>query len=362
MRSPATTSALFNTVKTARLGWQRNSIDHGRHCLRVGYRFASSNSSDPQDSTENASTTAHPSSLEAQSIQTAPVPTPAVERPERGRRAKTASAPPIESVDWPEDLEVLSTGPYDSEPDPSDASALPPPHIFDEVLNNFLITLHPQTQNRATYATAQGPAVEPTLALYCPIEGGDYIIDATVKELARRTGAELLVIDGVQLAAGEWGEFGKGTRRYVFCTEKVFTTSSSCQHDSITFKSVAFPCFIRGITSSYEYDGRRRRWSTRRSISKFHDHDSDVPLVFPWHRRNYCQSPHCSAEQGEDFFRCAGEHAVQRWRKEPSPTQDCLHTRLSYFGTFILDVVSPSAERGTSTKTRSNSFPFLTHH
>jgi hypothetical protein len=90
------------------------------------------------------------------------------------------------------------------------ASALPPPEIFDDALNNLLITLHPQTQHRATYASPLGPPTEPTLALYCPIEGGDYVIDATVRELARRSGAEVLVLDAVQLAGGEWGHFGVG--------------------------------------------------------------------------------------------------------------------------------------------------------
>jgi len=42
------------------------------------------------------------------------------------------------------------------------------------------------------------------------VEGGEYVLDETVRELARRTGAEVLVIDAVQLAAGEWDHFGKG--------------------------------------------------------------------------------------------------------------------------------------------------------
>jgi hypothetical protein len=36
------------------------------------------------------------------------------------------------------------------------------------------------------------------------------VIDETVRELARRTGAEVVILDSVQLAAGEWGHFGKG--------------------------------------------------------------------------------------------------------------------------------------------------------
>lgn len=90
------------------------------------------------------------------------------------------------------------------------SAALPPPELLQEALNNLLITFHPQTQHRATYSTQNGLPVEPTLALYCPIEGGDYVIDETVRELARQTGAEVIVLDTVELAAGEWGAFGKG--------------------------------------------------------------------------------------------------------------------------------------------------------
>jgi hypothetical protein len=36
------------------------------------------------------------------------------------------------------------------------------------------------------------------------------VIDETVRELARRTNSEVVVLDSVQLAAGEWGHFGKG--------------------------------------------------------------------------------------------------------------------------------------------------------
>ena len=94
--------------------------------------------------------------------------------------------------------------------DSSHTSALPPPEILEEALNKLQITLHPQTQHRATYSTPLGSPVEPTLGLYCPIEGGEYVIDATIRELALRTGSEVLILDAVQLAAGEWGHFGKG--------------------------------------------------------------------------------------------------------------------------------------------------------
>lgn len=126
----------------------------------------------------------------------------------RRLRSTSPTSKDTEPMEFPEGLNILWS-PVDGDPDLK-PSELPPPEVFEEALHNLHITLHPQTQHRATYASASGPLVEPTLGLYCPIEGGDYIIDATVHELARRTGAEVLVLDAIHLAAGEWGQFGKG--------------------------------------------------------------------------------------------------------------------------------------------------------
>jgi hypothetical protein len=131
----------------------------------------------------------------------------------RTRRLRVTSSvsKDVEPAEIPEGLNILWS-PADEDFDlGASQAALPPPEIFEEALHNLHITLHPQTQHRATYASTAGPPIEPTLGLYCPIEGGDYIIDATVREFARRTNAEVLVLDAVQLAAGEWGQFGKGS-------------------------------------------------------------------------------------------------------------------------------------------------------
>jgi hypothetical protein len=95
----------------------------------------------------------------------------------------------------------------------SEPSTLPPPEVFKEVLNNVLISLHPQTQHKSVSPTPSGQPIEPTVALYCPIEGGNYVIDDTVRELARRTGSDVVVLDSKHMAAGEWGHFGQGESR-----------------------------------------------------------------------------------------------------------------------------------------------------
>ncbi|KAL5529240.1 hypothetical protein ACEPAG_5225 [Sanghuangporus baumii] len=140
------------------------------------------------------------------------------EKARRTRRTKAEiEAEATSSFLLPSELDILWTPNRMEEPSPS---ALPPPEIFEEVLTDLLITLHPQTQHRSAYAqpssssgsgsaSSSGSLIEPTLGLYCPFEGGDYIIDETVRELARRTDSDVVVIDAVQLAAGQAGCFGK---------------------------------------------------------------------------------------------------------------------------------------------------------
>lgn len=96
--------------------------------------------------------------------------------------------------------------------DPND-NALPEPWLLQDAYETLLLALHPQTQHRATYPSSVGLAVEPTLGFYCPLEGGDYVVDATVRNLAKRAKADVVVIDALELSAGEHGRYGKGTNR-----------------------------------------------------------------------------------------------------------------------------------------------------
>ncbi|KAG8769295.1 hypothetical protein FRC12_005050, partial [Ceratobasidium sp. 428] len=89
----------------------------------------------------------------------------------------------------------------------ADSRALPPPYHLEDALSQLRITLLPKTQRKAVHVIEGSQLVEPTLALYCPVEGGEYVIDATVKDLAEKTNSEVQVIDMAQVAAGEWGSF-----------------------------------------------------------------------------------------------------------------------------------------------------------
>jgi hypothetical protein len=55
-----------------------------------------------------------------------------------------------------------------------DLRCLPSARQLNHALAQLLVTFHHQTQQKATYA-ADGtpPKFEPTLALYCPLEGGE---------------------------------------------------------------------------------------------------------------------------------------------------------------------------------------------
>lgn len=131
------------------------------------------------------------------------------------RRTRISSSPSNEKdperLELPDELDILWLPTDPSVVSASASDALPTSDLLDYALDSLLITLHPKNQHKAVYPSeSSGRLVEPTLGLYCPLEGGDCVIDTTVKEIASRTGSEVLVLDAVQLAAGEWGAFGKG--------------------------------------------------------------------------------------------------------------------------------------------------------
>jgi hypothetical protein len=143
-----------------------------------------------------------------------PTPTPPTEEPEKVAkratgRARTAKDGKPENITFPDGLadKIL----WLPEENPCGPEAwLPPEDMLQEALGNVNVSLHPRAQHRATYQSASGPPVEPSVTLYCPIEGGTYVIDVTVQELARRINADLLILDAVDILAGEWGDFGPG--------------------------------------------------------------------------------------------------------------------------------------------------------
>ncbi|KAI0647163.1 AAA-domain-containing protein [Trametes meyenii] len=171
-------------------------------------RRAISSETSPHEQVESSGPA--PPAAPSASVPETPSPEDGEEKPKR--RVRVPVVKEVDSVPLPPNLNILWTP--DSDPNEPSSTAprdntLPPPEIFNEVLHNLHIVLHPQTQHRAAYSSGGSSLVEPTLALYCPIEGGDYIVDATVREMARQTGADVVVLDAVQLAAGECGHFGK---------------------------------------------------------------------------------------------------------------------------------------------------------
>ena len=133
-------------------------------------------------------------------------------KPAKNRRTRIPSnGKEPEPLELPDELDIMWL-PNDSGVSPvSNSDLLPSSDMLEDPLDSLLLTLHPKNQHRAVYPSGpSGRLVEPTLGIYCPLEGGHCVVDATVRELASRTGSEVLVLDAVQLAAGEWGPFGKG--------------------------------------------------------------------------------------------------------------------------------------------------------
>ncbi|EJU05449.1 AAA-domain-containing protein [Dacryopinax primogenitus] len=98
--------------------------------------------------------------------------------------------------------------------------------MMHDALTSLLLCLHPQTQHRSLFPGPGGQAqVEPTLALYCPIEGGDYVLDETIREVAKRAGAEVVVLDAAQLAAGSHGVFGRSAVGFRLPSNPLHVTS-----------------------------------------------------------------------------------------------------------------------------------------
>ncbi|CUA67679.1 Peroxisome biogenesis factor 1 [Rhizoctonia solani] len=71
------------------------------------------------------------------------------------------------------------------------------------------MVLDPEIQNRAARSTKGKSISEPTLILYCPIEGGQYVVDATVQALAEKFGADIQVLDLTRLVIEQWSEVWK---------------------------------------------------------------------------------------------------------------------------------------------------------
>lgn len=46
--------------------------------------------------------------------------------------------------------------------------------------------------------------------MYCPLEGGQYVLDASMDEVATRLGADLVYLDAIELGAEGTGALGPG--------------------------------------------------------------------------------------------------------------------------------------------------------
>ncbi|CAE7145173.1 unnamed protein product [Rhizoctonia solani] len=78
-------------------------------------------------------------------------------------------------------------------------SNLPPDSLIGDAHTRLSLIFQSYASPRMNEAKCRNDANDPSLLLYCPIEGGEGVIDATVKELALRTCASVKTIDILQL-------------------------------------------------------------------------------------------------------------------------------------------------------------------
>lgn len=131
-------------------------------------------------------------------------------------RRRTTPAEAEETIPmYPVDVRLLQSLSYNRMMDQWPVSSRSPSRdALDDAYSKLLVALNHRTQVLALpRPDAEQSIPEPTIALYCPMEGGNYVLDETVQELSRMLSANVVTLDVAQLAAGESGAYGKG--RYV---------------------------------------------------------------------------------------------------------------------------------------------------
>ncbi|EUC55976.1 AAA family ATPase [Rhizoctonia solani AG-3 Rhs1AP] len=87
-----------------------------------------------------------------------------------------------------------------------DSSCLPPKLMLEDIYLQLSVLFSPEMQKNAARCDKGERISEPSLILYCPLEGGEYVVDATVQAMAERFNAEIQMLDLIQLALDEWSE------------------------------------------------------------------------------------------------------------------------------------------------------------
>jgi hypothetical protein len=117
----------------------------------------------------------------------------------------------IDKFVWSPFKDIAADGAAGPINDPSsDHPVLPPSYSFpDGVVSEVL--------GAASYAfstASQLSGVEPSICLFTPYEGCHDIIDSIIKSTANQLNADVIVLDALELALGEFGALGKGTNHY----------------------------------------------------------------------------------------------------------------------------------------------------
>ncbi|KAG8708783.1 hypothetical protein FRC11_006183 [Ceratobasidium sp. 423] len=107
----------------------------------------------------------------------------------------------------PEIVETPSVIPGEPQ---TEYSNLPPPSLIDDIQTQLSVIFNSSAaQHRGKKSKAGAGTNDLSLVVYCPLEGGESVVDSTVQELARGTNATVQTIDLVQLIGKQPGTYWK---------------------------------------------------------------------------------------------------------------------------------------------------------
>ena len=127
--------------------------------------------------------------------------------------ASSPSSPPAEPSPPAASTEEPVVGASSPVPPPLPHPELPSEETLVVLEATIVESLHVgRTLHGKTLSSPRGGHVppEPIVGVYCPLEGGSYVLDAALEEIASRLGGDLVELDAVELAAEGLGSLGPG--------------------------------------------------------------------------------------------------------------------------------------------------------
>jgi hypothetical protein len=133
----------------------------------------------------------------------------------------------IDKFVWPPSKDIAADGAAEPKDDlSSDHPALPQSYTFSDgivsgVLGAAICAFSPASQLGGMELSEfrslnhdEDLPEEPSICLFTPYEGCHEIIDSMIQSVANQLNADVVVLDALELALGEFGVLGTGTNHY----------------------------------------------------------------------------------------------------------------------------------------------------